>query len=288
MKLYKYMTEERASQFLTDGMLRYSQPSAFNDPFELNPSFDLMSKADLAALPDVPDQPGMKYLTPEAMQAMLSAVMPGIERVVGQHAGQEGAYSLSNNDLAQQTLDQKYGILCLTEAHDDLLMWAHYGASHRGVAIQFETEHPYFAQDDLGIGCKNPAPIEYQNDRPILSYSTLHSPKLLFRKSTCWSYEREWRQIRLLANAETVIQAEPFPVHLYRVPPDAITGIVIGVNVAHDRRVKLMQLCAEDHLKHVQIFQTRLHDNEYRLETHPPVDGIYPPDHLQGKICTAR
>jgi Protein of unknown function (DUF2971) len=288
MKLYKYMTEDRARQFLTDGLLRYSQPSAFNDPFELNPSFDLMSKADLAALPDVPDKPGMKYLTPEAVYAMFSAVMPGMERVISKHGDQEGAYALRNNDLAQQTLDQKYGILCLTESHDDLLMWAHYGASHNGVAVQFDLGHPYFAQDDLGIGCTNPASIEYQNERPVLSHSTLHSPELLFRKSKCWSYEREWRHIKLLETADTVVQADPFPVHLFRVPHDAISGIVIGVNVVDDRRVALMKLCAESHLSHVQIFQTRLHNDEYRLETDPPIDGKYPPDYFQAKICKAR
>lgn len=288
MKLYKYMTLERGIQVLGDGLLRFTQPTAFNDPFELNPSFDLMSKAELAALPDVPDKPGMKYLTPEALQSMFAAVMPGLQTLMESHAGQEGAYSLRNNDLAQLTLDQKYGVICLTESPDNLLMWSHYGHSHFGVALQFDVSHPFFSQERPEGELGNLAAVEYSDERPILSHSTLHSPVVLYRKSTAWSYEKEWRMLKQLVEADEKIETMPFPIYLFRVPFQAITGIVLGVSMAHEQRVQVMELCQQEHLKHVEIFQTRLSDDKYELEMHPPIDGRYPPEALQGRVCTAR
>ena len=30
------------------------------------------------------------------------------------------------------------GVLCLSECHDDILMWSHYGDSHRGICLEFK------------------------------------------------------------------------------------------------------------------------------------------------------
>jgi hypothetical protein len=288
MKLYKYMTLERGIQVLGDGLLRFTQPTAFNDPFELNPSFDLMSKADLAALPNVPDKPSMKYLTPEALQSMFAAVKPGLQTLIDSHAGEEGTYSLPNNDLARLTLDKKYGVICLTESPENLLMWSHYGRSHYGVALQFDTKHPFLAQDKPDGELGSLAAVEYSDERPILSHSTLHSPLVLYRKSNAWAYEKEWRLLKLLGDADEKREATPFPIFLFKVPFEAITGIVLGVNMSHEQRVQLMQLCQREDLKHVEIFQTRLSDAKYELEMQPSINGQYPPEALQGIICTTR
>lgn len=191
MKLYKYMRLSDAERLLHQGALRFTQPSAFNDSFELNPSFDLMSKQDLAALPDAPDAPGMKILTPEALQSMFAAVMPGLVRTMSQHAGQEGAFSLRNNEIGKLTLDSEFGILCLSEVPDSLLMWAHYADQHRGVVFQFDANHVFFAESDLGCDVASKGPVDYSNKRPILSHSNLRSPSVFFRKSPEWAYERE-------------------------------------------------------------------------------------------------
>lgn len=39
MKLFKYLTESRTS-ILRDGLIRFTPPQAFNDPFELKPCVD--------------------------------------------------------------------------------------------------------------------------------------------------------------------------------------------------------------------------------------------------------
>ena len=284
MKLYKYLSFDSGKRLLQHGCARFTPPTDFNDPFELNPSFDLLSQADYNQLPDDPDCPGQKLLNQETLAPMFAALGPGIQKAMAQHAGQIGQFALRNNDIAQFTLDRTYGILCLTEVPDSLLMWAHYGDNHKGIAIQFNSEHPYLASAQQ----PNNGRVEYSNDRPVLSYSNLHSPELFFRKSSEWAYEREWRFVKPLSEADKILEAEPSPIHLFGLPPDLITGVVIGVGVPHGKRVELMQLCGSPPLEHVTIYQTRLSDKTYELEVHPPVDGSTNQVVISGEICGGR
>lgn len=148
--LYKYMTFQRAHVLLTTRHIRLTQPCDFNDPFELHPEFQLMSREDIAALPPAIDEngeviKGMRQLTPEAMQSMLSAVLPHIARI--QSAYQqfpEASFAIDNNAVGRDYYARNFGILSLTEAPDNLLMWAHYADSHRGVVIGFDESHAFF------------------------------------------------------------------------------------------------------------------------------------------------
>jgi hypothetical protein len=283
LKLYKYLGFDSAVRLLKQGAVRFTPATAFNDPFELNPSFDLMSKEDISRLPDDPNNPGQKLFSQDAMTEMFAALGPGIQRAMAQHAGQSGHFALRNNEIAQFTLDSIFGILCLTECPDSLLMWAHYADNHNGVAIQFDSNHPFLSTEHSSGG-----PVNYLDERPVLSYSNINSPDLFFRKSTEWAYEREWRFIRRLADADQVVGAEPSPIHLFGLPPDLITGVIIGVGVSHEKRVEMMQICSTPPLEHVTIFQTRLCDKSYKLEVHPPLDGKISQGAISGEICGAR
>jgi hypothetical protein len=288
--LYKYFPIER-SEFLSNRLIRFTQPSDFNDPFELHPSFDLMSKADIAALPLVPGHEGpegrMHVLTPEALQAMFTAVLPGLQKQLAQHANHEGTFALDNNWMAQATFDAKFGILCLSELADSLLMWAHYAGNHRGFVVQFDETHPFFAATEFEGQSLELTKIEYSSERPVLSFSTINSPHLYYRKSTEWSYEQEWRLIKLLPSADRVIPHDEFPRCLYEVPRDAIRGVILGHAMPYENRVKLFEVL-DSNLAHATVFQTALSKETYTLDIHPPLDGKVSPDALSGRVCEAR
>jgi Protein of unknown function (DUF2971) len=288
--LYKYFPIER-SDFLINRLLRFTQPGDFNDPFELHPSADLMSKADIAALPPASghEEPDgrMRILTPEALQAMLTAFLPGLHKQMAQHANHEGSYVVDHNRAAQSTFDSKFGILCLSDTADSLLMWAHYAGNHGGFVVQFDETNPFFAASEFEGQLLGLTRVEYSTERPVVSYSTLNSPHLYYRKSHEWSHEREWRLIKPLTMASEVIAREGFPLHLYEVPHEAIKGVILGNALPHDGRVKLFEVLASN-LAHATIFQTVLSKDLYALEIHPPLDGKVPPGALDGKICEAR
>lgn len=67
-----------------------------------------------------------------------------------------------------------------------------------------------------------------------------------------------------------------------------MTGVIVGLAVPDEERVRLFELFSQPHLKHVTVYQTALSKDEYKIEVHPPLDGKYPPDALNGKICEAR
>lgn len=162
-----------------------------------------MSKSDIAALPEAPGQEGKdgpkaRLLTPEVMQAMMTAILPGLQKQIAQHSGQEGAYLLDNNRMAQATFDSKFGVLCLTVTPDSLLMWAHYANNHNGFVIQFDETHEFFAPSSHDGQVLELTKVEYSAQRPVLSYSTLNSASLYYRKSPEWFYENEWRIIKPL------------------------------------------------------------------------------------------
>lgn len=290
--LYKYFPIER-QDVLRNGLVRFTQPGDFNDPFELHPSYDLMSKADIAVLPEAlgqegQDGPKMRVLTPEAMHAMLSAVLPGLQKQMALHAGLEGAYALDNNRMAQSTFDSKFGVLCLTEVPDSLLMWAHYANNHNGFAIQFDENHEFFSPTTFEGQALELSKVDYSSQRPVLSYSTLNSPSLYYRKSTEWLHEREWRIIKPLSDARKSLPHSEHPRFLFDLPASAIKGVIIGLSVPQGARTELCNLLSQPHLKHATIYQTALSKDEYKLEIHPPLDGVYPLDALSGRVCEAR
>lgn len=283
--LYKYLSGDRID-VLRNRAIRFSPPAAFNDPFDLRPSFDLMSRADLERLPDAPNQeastgPKRKQLTPEAVDNMLRAIAPGIRASLADLNGAHGMFALDNNQLAQNTLGSKYGVLCLAEQPDNLLMWAHYADCHRGFVMQFDETHPFF-QSEPRVPFSTLEKIEYSPHRPVLSSSNLESTIALFRKSPEWSYEREWRLVRHLAAANQVIVGQT--VHLFDVPPEAVRSIILGAMMPAEKQVEFQAIVQVPEWKHLQLFYAALNRDRFALDFHPPLDGSAP----TAQVCTSR
>lgn len=109
MILYKYMSLERKN-FWTDYKLRFTQPSAFNDPFDCLPSYSF-----------IPEQ--------------LMPGYAGFEELAALFYGLEKDSSQFNDDTA---------IFCMSQVWDSILMWAHYADSHKGFVVGFDMSHPFF------------------------------------------------------------------------------------------------------------------------------------------------
>jgi Protein of unknown function (DUF2971) len=283
--LYKYVNWSRKT-ILVDGLMRFSQPSVFNDPFDLNPNFTLMADEDFDAVPF--EQNEGKSTRPtanqDAVNLMLRTMALGIQVESSKYAGSPGTYSLRPNDIARSTLDSIYGVLSLTDNPKNLLMWAHYANCHSGLVLQIDDQHDFFSPhtiDGVEFGLTK---VDYSNLRPVLSPRSIKSPTLLYRKSPEWAYESEWRLIRHLSDANKIISEKPYPIALFQIPFDAIKGVIVGVAVSHEERVKLFELLGTPERKNITIFQTRLSDTNYELEIHPPLDGKIDQNALNGRV----
>lgn len=280
--LYKYVSLSRKS-ILEDGLIRFSQPSVFNDPFDLNPNFSLMAEEDFIN-PNNDPNGGRHAATPVAINLMMETLALGIQAETSKYAGSPGTYALRPNAIARSTLDSMYGVLSLTNSPENLLMWTHYADSHNGFVLQLDESHEFFGSksiDGVEFGLTK---VEYSDSRPVLTHRSIKSPTVLYRKSPEWTYENEWRLVRPLSDADKTIDSKPYPIALFQIPFEAIKGVIVGVAVSHEERVKMFELLGTSERKHITIFQTRLCDENYQLKIDPPLDGKVDQDALNGRV----
>jgi len=138
MRLYKHITAERIDDIL-GAQIRFTQPGAFNDPFEM-PAFRLQEVAEALRLSGLVDQAN------NIMADLISNPL-----VPSRHAftlplsylwsTPSKGPAIRDAEIAKsiiekiKSIDQKFGILSLTSTRDNLLMWAHYSNEHKGAVI---------------------------------------------------------------------------------------------------------------------------------------------------------
>jgi hypothetical protein len=106
MLVYKYLDPKRIDDVLKNSHIRFTQPAALNDPFEVRPNLREM----------------LRYYPEEAHQAIKDFF---------------GRWNEDNaSDLA---------FLSLSKNRNNLLMWSHYCDSHRGFIVGFDSTDPFFS-----------------------------------------------------------------------------------------------------------------------------------------------
>jgi hypothetical protein len=255
MPLYKYMSGEGALRFFRSGMLRFTQPVEFNDPFEMQPF--LRGLADGPMLEKQFHEQFGATLDPE-IEAMLAKLTPeqrarvdsnSIRQTVQQQAPEALGILKKLTQIITplvdrqiyKTVNENLGALCLTEKPDNLLMWAHYADHHRGVVIEFDQNHDFFnrrlgPQDDFRHFRK----VDYTQDRPAVFLADSNAVAFFYFKSKEWEYEQEWRLIVPLVDCSTRIHREiGLPICLFSVPPECIRSIIVGCRMPERKKYEL-------------------------------------------------
>jgi hypothetical protein len=193
------------------GSIRFTQPSAFNDPFELLPEVVVPNDAterQLSCSFDV--LAPRRYPPPGALDAVPD----------GCHAS-----DAMSRDIVQQ-FNGLIGILCLSRVNDSLLMWSHYADQYAGAVVEFDGGHEFFAGQ---------VDVEYRPLRPMRDVSAYVSPPEpipvaeLCAKSEQWKYEQEVRIIRSLADCEDRgPDPRGFTVYTQQLPQACIKSVTLG------------------------------------------------------------
>jgi len=208
--LYKYVNIAGLKRIL-QGSIRFTQPSAFSDPFELLP--------EVVIPVDEPEGPISIAFDISAKRRLPPA--GEVDEVPDQCCSSDP----TSRDIVQQ-LNSLIGILSLSRTDDSLLMWSHYADQYAGAVIEFDALHEFFAgQID----------VEYRRLRPKKNLSVYQAPAEpvpvaeLCAKSYQWEYEREVRVIRCLTDCERAgDDPRGFPVFTQRVPVAAIRSVTLG------------------------------------------------------------
>jgi hypothetical protein len=247
---------------LKNRSIRFTQPGDFNDPFEFRPKIcEVASDAEVQAYVEehfeqLIDDELAKYgaLTQFLPQADLKAllakqkpVLPALFRLL------EPAAIQKLSPMIDAFFNINVGVLCLSEIRDSILMWGHYTDNHQGFVVGFDSDDPFFSRrrsdkDEFGFLRR----VDYSSQRPQVMLTDTESPVWFSTKSEQWSYEKEWRIVSVLSEAQHRIDRSPFPICLFDFPPDAVLEIIVGMRSPLSLITEIRSLAAS--LPRVQLF----------------------------------
>lgn len=301
MPLYKYVTFDRID-ILKDEHIRFTQPSAFNDPFDLFPFFQ-----SIAPQKDVDEMIENRVWDEEEANKMLEEswnneqkkypgknipfssvknlkrsnfeqAKPLVNEMIRNYMGMKGAlFRKMSIDTVLGGLNKSIGILCLSETPDNILMWSHYSANHTGLVFEFNDAHVFLDQRQTGNELQGHVrKVRYSKDRPKL---TIFNPSLsdeenrrnwindfLWVKSSNWEYEKEWRMIQTFRDWKGVIRNTVPPIYLCPIPIECMKGIIVGCRAKMEDLESLKDLLKSDSkFSHIVLKKALIDEEQYKL-----------------------
>ncbi len=229
MSLYKYLTIDVLKKVIA-GSIKFTQPGAFNDPFEMLPELHIpagFSQAQISINFDVVAQ---------RRDPLISELAVGFKS--------DQCSDIASRDI-RSSLNNSIGVLCLSRNPESLLMWAHYADEYAGAVIEFNEEHDFF---------RGKIEVEYRVARPIKDISTYVRAEQavpiaeLCVKSKQWEYEKEVRLARQLSDCRKVGEKDGFPVYVMDIPQDCIKSIILGERTSREHQKKIWNLIKETNI----------------------------------------
>lgn len=264
--VYKYLSPERSS-YLSNELLRFSQPDALNDPFELLPTISREQAANLLETyirmsKHKPKFSGSRNERRAAERANASA-----DRKFAKHLKE-------NSDLirerffddAKKSLNSKIGILSLSRRWDSALMWSHYTNAHTGFCVGFMREHLAFKHRGNPVDpTRMMNSVQYSDQRVPVSLipGKPLDMKVIYTKSTDWSYEQEERVVAVLSDADSRLAAAPYDICLFKVPHESISEITLGLRASPDLVAEAKALGVKVGFN---VYQAVLSENSFNVE----------------------
>ena len=223
MPLYKYVSYQDLLHIL-DGTIRFTQPGAFNDPFEMLPEFYVPKELDT-----------------ELLSLKFSVTAPRSDPAIGElphDFAPDSRSDLTARNIREE-LDKSMGVLCLSRNDVCLTMWAHYAEDYSGALIEFDETHEFFA------GHFDMQYSEKRRVRDVRQYIARQDEVRipiadLNVKSAQWESEAEVRVVRCLTDCIVTGKFKgKYPIYVMKLPVACIKSITMGerMDVCHQRRV---------------------------------------------------
>ena len=95
--------------------------------------------------------------------------------------------------------------------------------------------------------------VVYSDLTPIPDFSSVTGDRLLVTKGKVWEYEREWRMLAPLEDAEVSEGIGEEAIHLFTLPPGSVSGVVLGARVPTRTESIVLGLLKEADWDHVRL-----------------------------------
>ncbi|HCV44261.1 MAG TPA: hypothetical protein DGH68_12305 [Bacteroidetes bacterium] len=238
----------------------FSSPLRFNDPFDcrIPIRYDLASRAEFL----------------RTFEEIAAIENPGLRRNeshrLAKHAFRNKLFKdrEATAKLQEEVVNSNLGVFSLSANPSSLLNWAHYGDSHKGFCIGFDTEA--LNEFCLMRSLKTKLPtvlmkVNYTREYPLVNpYKISNQQRMEYTfltKSVDWEYEREYR-ILLPQGANVLLS----------VPSHALKRVIIGCQASDDDRQALMRV-VEKRGNDIQVFVAKTSPDDFRLRFRLAANG---------------
>ena len=228
---YKYIDEscpEHASRIFTHNELHLCSVKQFNDPFDCR--FQVKFR-------------GSDYDKVKFINDALREQAPLLTRKERRLRARKHSKSLNDLDSVNAQTEEarqdieKWGICCLSEVRDSILMWAHYANAYRGFCLEFSNELSVVPNTITDTGQRTflpvpPFPVVYSEKYPVANpISSDWGIDAFLTKAKQWEYEKEWRLVC------------PGGTGSYAFKSLCLTGVIFGCRMLEKHKEMIREWC---------------------------------------------
>ena len=260
--IYRYQPlRPDAIDLIRTGRLWFSDPSRFNDPFDLMPNFKHWG-IRLGRLLDQAREEA--YWTDSSVTGSRTSFLKGTQNqrdnIVRRHCRVEQRRFLKR-------FSKHFRVACFSETKDSILMWSHYAGYHTGMCVGMRPPQMRLSPR-LALRWK----VDYRDER--LSLDHPNPNELALRKAKAWKYEKEWRVV--MATGDLTSGSRPLPRspnkprsepgYFLNLQWDAIESIRFGALVDRKKRSAIQKILQAEERCHIQAIQMHLSVDKFALE----------------------
>jgi hypothetical protein len=286
---FKYASFKTAKRVIESKSFRWSSPAKFNDPFDDQVSFVLDSDPAefaehlTASIERIIFSEVAPPVRPTSLFAELTLQMRSIRdklprETVLEELHEDSVQAAANlhshigdfNAAIQEQLCHSR-VFCVSECHDNVLMWSHYADEHRGVVFKLrcmdEIDNPLLAarrvsyrDTFMAFPSAEQYALHLTGEKPI-DFGAL-CWDIAFIKHTDWSYEREWRVHVALLNEPP---GDGYTV--YSVDPRVFEAVYLGCQMEDEAVVEIVDLVRR-HLPDTKILRGTKSATAFELSFH--------------------
>lgn len=263
--LYKYLPPERID-ILQNMQIRFSQLGALNDPFESTPLLEFTdAKESFRRAMEARIGEAVKYAKSNA-EADIGEV--SIRAEVNRRQFEVDFEPQALGRATVNKLDELNGIISLSRNFTNLLMWAHYTDSHKGMVVGFDEDNEFFHPKGVDNSKDTLLNVVYTSRRSVTRVSDNQDgdARWLCEKPIDWAYEEEVRVLMGVENdnnqSKSIVNG--YPVWLADIPKNAIKEIYIGANAEGKFISGVLNAVIDNNLE-VDLYSTEMCKKSYSL-----------------------
>lgn len=302
MSLYKYTNAFIGIEILKNCRIRFTQPLAFNDPFDVSPFISsiytdeqldkflmiffntrllietALTNAAMTAYGQLPPFVQAMMTVNDFKEMAKKKMLEESDTYFDffkKHTDSEKIKETIIKDVIN-IIGNEIGVLSLSTVNDSLLMWAHYADAHRGLILEFDENHPFFLLTDPTVYSEK-IEINYSNERPIIDLNPEENRKefllqiakaVFFTKSKDWSYENEFRILRYLENAIKTGSKDQnaFDIYLFDLPENCIRSVILGCRIRRDDEKTIKEILNQSRYSNIKLKRAKTNAKSFKLD----------------------